>query len=889
MPTRKKNTALSERDKRLRELGRQRLEKLREQEERIRRHLESDRGKNDYQALRYLLHQVEVERHDLFNNLKIEDYVPKPGRARRGKRAISLYEPPPSPKEEEGPAPQPSKYNIPRPVPGQSLPSFLKKYTQHEERDSAAQSGRSWTSAPYVEVQLPVKGTDKIIAALRRFSEEGVRFVVRGWARKTFGSIQEARDALLRDAKLEGTISDWRELLELTKSAKEFRLLSDDKIQEAMSDSATGAALRIRRAALLAHCKSWSDRIVRSIKDSAPKGTHKDTLDRLVRPKLQGFHAAVNSGKHTNPQFPYLKNDRETVDLESVITQVLSFLDYPDKERYVKDKEDSKKRMHVTVLQEELGKASPRKRLELRRHKWAGKPYFQGTILRRREASLVWDTKEEVNGLALALHIKGFQPIDVKRYIYQDGTSLLSDFQLVANKKDRRGKACAVLKLKPKHDFLRWYSKHIENHNAGAPPERRCIHNTTQFVVVDPDGSKPRLFIRPAFKFYEPNKRVPDCHSPWKKPECRYLIGIDRGINYVLRAVVVDTEQKKVIQDIALEGKKREWKKIRDEIAYHQRMRDYALNQKAHPSVVAKHARALALARKKGRALGKFETVEAVTKLVDLCERDYGSGNYCFVLEDLEVHSMNLGRNNRVKHMAAVSDALVNQMRKRGYAYNSSTGKVDGVRYEGAWYTSQVSPFGWWAKRGEVEKAWKQDKARPIGRRVGQYYERPIEEGDVAPELFRKGHWKRPVGPNGKAKGKPKFCLEPSDALPTAPIRHTIAAKNNSFCKTDKDGLRPTHRKKFRIPSRPSVRLMTVWMSIRGVSPTITTSPGRTSGLNSASAFFRYREKSTGIRTTSPFGCTRTIETRVAGPRRVNPPARASASEMRGCMSSGNM
>jgi hypothetical protein len=788
----KSENTLSERDVRLREVGERRLEKLKEQEERIRRHLETERGKNDHQALRYLLHQIEVERNDLFHNLKDPMYIPLPGKPQRGRRRIQSVERPTVPGQRAGgPAPQPTKYAIPRPVPGTDLPAFSSKYQRREEREEGGQGGRSWTSAPYVEVALPIDGADKIIAALRRFAQKDERSIVRDWAKTKFGSISEARSALLEGARVSADPEVWRALLAQTRNAAEFHSLPDDVLREAMEPGATGPTSRVRRAALTVHQKYWVDQTAKAIKDSAPADTDKDTLDRRLRAGLKSFHTAVNSGKHTNPQFPYLTSEREVVDLQSVVEQVKAFLDDPDDERYVKDKDDDRKRHRVTVLQRELGKALPRRRVENERRRWAGKPYFQGTMTKRRQASLVWDTREEVNGLSLAVPIGGFPSIDPERYIYQDGTSLLSDYQL-ASAKTNRGKACAVLKLKPKHDFLRWYAKHVENHNPDAPLERRCVHNTTQFVVVDPDGPNPRLFIRPVFKFYEPNKTIADCHARWSKPQCRYLIGIDRGINYVLRAVVVDTHEKKVVEDIAIAGKKHEWRAIREEIAYHQRMRDIALNEGAHRSVVAKHVRALALARKKDRALGRFETVEAVARLVEQCEQKYGSGNYCFVLEDLAVGRMNLKRNNRVKHMAAVSDALINQMRKRGYAYHRQ-GDVDGVRFEGAWYTSQVSPFGWWAKRDEVEAAWNKDKTRPIGRRVGKYYENPPEDGEGnKPELYRRGRLARPRDADGRPYGRMRFLVEIGDELPEAPRRwnwggelfwdpHTTTFKDREF------------------------------------------------------------------------------------------------------------
>lgn len=769
---RSSSSDLSPLERSLRKVGENRLERLRVREEKIRKHIEQHpRGKNDHQALHFLLHQIEVERNDLYRNLKDPEYVPKPAKQRRERRQINVAKPPTRPKKEKGPQPESTKYVIRPPVPGKNLPAFASKYEARDTRDDSYQDGRSWTSAPYVEVELPILGADKVIQKLMKFVQKDERSIVRDWATKTYSSIEAAREALLVGAQVSEDVSVWRGLLAETKNAQNFAALSDDQIEAAMSKEAKGADLRPRRAALLVAQRHWVDQTVKAIKESAPSGVDKDTLDRRLRAGLRGFHTAANSGKHTNPQFPYLTAEKPVVPMESVVQSVLAFLDDPDDQRYTKDKEDDKKRHRVTVLQKELGKARPRKRLELQTPKWAGRPTVKGTISKRRDAALVWDTSKEANGLCLALPIGGMPKIDVEQFIYQDGTSLLSDCQ-IASKTTKKGAACAVLPLKPKHDFLRWFTKHVENHNPDAPLERRCLHNTTQFVIVDPEGPRPRLFVRPVFKFYDPGKTVPNTHETWKKPDCRYLVGIDRGINYVLRAVVVDTEEKKVIADIGLPGRKHEWRMIRDEIAYHQQMRDLARNTGKHASVVAKHVRALALARQKDRALGKFATVEAVAELVKKCEQDYGSGNYCFVLEDLDMGAMNLKRNNRVKHMAVMEEALVNQMRKQGYAYDGRRGRVDGVRHEGAWYTSQVSPFGWWAKRDEVEEAWKRDKTRPIGRKVGNWYEMPEpgQDGD-RPDTYRKGYWSKPKNAEGKPNGRNRFSVEPGDEKPDAERR----------------------------------------------------------------------------------------------------------------------
>lgn len=76
---------MSKREERLRQVGVNRLVRLKAREDKIRKHLESERGRNDHQTLHYLLHQIEVERNDLFNNLKDASYVPKLGKARRPK------------------------------------------------------------------------------------------------------------------------------------------------------------------------------------------------------------------------------------------------------------------------------------------------------------------------------------------------------------------------------------------------------------------------------------------------------------------------------------------------------------------------------------------------------------------------------------------------------------------------------------------------------------------------------------------------------------------------------------------------------------------------------------------------------------------------------------
>jgi hypothetical protein len=757
----------------LREIGERRLARLRKREDRLRCHLESDRGKNDWQSLHFLLHQIEVERNDLFHNLKQLDYVPKPGKPKRDRSNPAVVEPQP-PERKEGPGPVKGKtcHPILKPVPGNGLPRFRNKNDKPQDRSDTDQDGRSWCSAPFVEVKLPIRDAKRIVDALLKYKTADERDIVRSWAAKTFGSLEAAKPVLLAGAKIQADPAVYRGWLACATTAAEYRDWTDEQLKAAMTPDAKGEALRARRTVIALASSHWVTETVKSIKASAPAGADKDTLDRRLRAGLKGFFSAANGGQHSNPQFPYLTEERAVIPMDSVVSDVLRFLEDDDANRYVRDRKDDRKRHRVTILQKALGAARPRRRLELARRRWAGRPVISGTITRKRDAALVWDAQRDEDGLALALPIGGFAPIDPETWIYQDGRRLDCDKQLLT--KTGRGTGCAILPLILKHDFRRWYAKHVRNHDADAPQELRCEHNTTQFVLVDPHGQQPRLFIRPVLKFYEPNKQVPGTHEAWRKPQCRYLVGIDRGVNYVLRAVVVDTQELQVVADIGLPGRKHEWKAIREEIAYHQRMRDLARNQGKPQEVVLRHVKAVAKARRKDRALGKTETVEAVAKLVDQCEGELGSGNYCFVLENLELGAMNLKRNNRVKHLAAVEDALVNQMRKRGYLFRPKSGKVDGVRFEAARFTSQIAPSGWWARREEIEKAWNADKTRPIGRRVGNWYEMPAAEAEgQRPDVYRRGEWRKPRNEAGRPYGRSRFVVEPRDENPANPRRLT--------------------------------------------------------------------------------------------------------------------
>lgn len=726
----------------LRKVAEARLERLEARMQKLGQHLKNKPG--DLQAMHFLLHQIAVEFHDVERNLKHDPtWYPKP-KGKRDKRAIP--DPTPFPSRERGEAGLAKKYTIPRPV-------LLREDRIPEDQRSMGRGsgGRSWCSPPFVEVALPPGNEDKVIKRLDKYRIEEVQEIVRRWAEEKFGSIEMAKSSLKVGATLSNNAAVWRGLIALSPNSTSFDGLLDETLLQNPS---------ARRVACKWHQIEWVKQTAKSIVESAPVGVSKDALSMKIRAHLKSFHTAVNSykskknaetgemelvTKHTNPQFSYLTQEKPIVEAESVAAEVIAWLDLPIPDRYTKDEEDPKKRGRVTVLQKELGaaKRAAHWRGSEKSKPWAGRPHWKGTISRKREASLVFDLKTDQ--LALVLPLGGHTPLDLDRYVYIDGASPRSDGQLVS---DERGKAAVVMPLIPKHDFLRWYCKHVNNHDPDAPLNKRCVHNTTQFVVIpEHTGHPPRLFVRPVFKFYDPVKEIPDTHTYNATPHCRYLVGIDRGINAPYFAVVYDSETNSIIHARQGTGRKDEWRNLRNEIAAAQRERDEMRNAGAKPKQLEKVMDKIRRLRKRERGLNKVETVEAIAELVEWAEAELGECNYCFVLEELQ--QMNLKRNNRVKNIAAIKDALINQMRKKGYKYNDRSGRVDGVREESPWHTSAVSPFGWWANPEVLDK----DK-RFIGRRVGGHYCCDAENG-----LYLKGCYRKR---NGRY-GRPIFVLSDDD------------------------------------------------------------------------------------------------------------------------------
>lgn len=725
----------------LRKVAEARLVRLENKAQKLRGHL--NRKPGDLQAMHYLLHKVAVEQHDIRQNLKNNpEWTPQPKR-KKEKRTIPDSTPiPPRTKGDPG---TPKNYKIQSPVP---LPTS--RIPDNQKNMDRGSGGRSWCSPPFVEVALPPGKEQLVIRRLAKFKIDEHNEVVRLWAERNFGSIEEAKAELRKSATLPQDANAWRELIAHSKKATEFKGKSDDGLLQDAS---------ARRIATEYHQIEWVRNIRKAILDAAPQGVSKDALSSKLNAHLKSFHTAVNSfkqqknkqtgevelvTKHPNPQFPYLAQEKPILQTEAVAAEVIEWLQLQVEDRFKKDEKDPKKRGRVTVLQQKIGAA---KRAKHRRGTektlpWAGKPHWKGTLYRKREAALVWDIENEQ--LALALPTGGQTPIDPDKFIYLDGSQLNSDGQLLTAK---RGKSAFVMPLIPKHDFLRWYTKHVENHNPHAPLHKRCVHNTTQFVVIPGNEKRPpRLFIRPVFKFYDPVNEIPDSHTWNKKPACRYLIGIDRGINSPYFAVVYDSQANSITHVRSNEGRKEEWINLRNELAAAQRERDRLLNEGAKRKRIKTAQDKIRRLRKRERGLNKVETVEAIAELADWAENTLGRGNYCFVIEKLQ--PINLKRNNRIKHIAAIKEALVNQMRKKGYRYRDKTGRVDGVREESPWYTSKVSPFGWWAKPEEIEKT-----KLPVGRKVGKDYCFDAENG-----IHKKGAVRKPNG-----KGRAVFVLHDED------------------------------------------------------------------------------------------------------------------------------
>lgn len=690
---------------RLRQLAKQREAALLRKADKVREHLE--RFPKDLQSARFVLHELLVEAHDIHRNLeKDPEWVPKPkrGKVKKG-RAVGDVPAPPEREVVHEPRKE-SKYRLRPPVPP-AMP--LEDYLNAVKRGE----GRDWCSSPFIEVALPLnpQRVEELIAHLSKFRSDLAEEVVRAWAIHTYGSIPAAKQKLRDEAVLAEDEVLWRSSLEgfRTKDGRSVPKLGWDELR-----ADPGARKRVVKTLSFEYEKRVAQSIGEFAKGSEVFGqVSKDQLAKRLS-SLKAFFTGVNSGKHTNPQFPYLSDESDPLSRRNAgkfaADGIQEYLALPEDERYGNDP-DNPKRPRLRGLQKDLGAAMRpfMHRGQERPKRWRGTVLLEGTMTRRREGALLWDDAHEA--LVLVVPCGGQPGFAQDNFRYFDGRAL--DSQLLTTR--GRGQSSFVLPLLPKHDFLRWYDRHVQNHDADARPEFRCDHSTTQFVLLN-EGTeanpKYRMFIRPVLKFLDPEYEVKGTHDMFSLPECRYLIGIDRGINYPLRAVAVDLKERAVVWDYFVPGKVDEWKQLRGQIAYHQSQRSKLRNERGDKDKIERHSKALAALRKRERALGKVEVVEAIARLSDSAEIQFGTGNYCFVLEEL--NDFNLKRENRVKQIAAIRDALVNQLRKKGYKYESRSGKVDGLRFVGAHYTSQVSPSGVWIGKEALARS-----DQPIGRKIG--------------------------------------------------------------------------------------------------------------------------------------------------------------------------
>lgn len=345
---------------------------------------------------------------------------------------------------------------------------------------------------------------------------------------------------------------------------------------------------------------------------------------------------------------------------------------------------------------------------------------ISGSVTQRAQASILYDTKEDCLVLAVVYAQKVGKPIELGRYLNIDGTRIEDEIpspQLM-DRNTRKPKSVVVFKLQAKHDFLRWYNKHVQNHDENAPLHRRAELNSFKFHVVFPSNKSlpPKLFIVPTFSFWEED------FDPWEGianiDKARYHIGIDRGITYPIRAVVYDRQTNQIVEDIAMDGKTQEWRRANNAVAHLQSKIDRLRNTQGKQYQINEVSRKLGTWAKKRKNINQTEVVKFVAGLVQYCEEKFGRGNYCFILENFKFIQT---RYSGVNFMKIAMDALTNQMVKRGYSYFK--GKDNDIRVCGIWHvlaggTSQVSPSGW---------MYSDENDKLVGRGVGRYFEKSLD------------------------------------------------------------------------------------------------------------------------------------------------------------------
>lgn len=411
---------------------------------------------------------------------------------------------------------------------------------------------------------------------------------------------------------------------------------------------------------------------------------------RVFMPAAQSFFTSVVNQSKKNPRMPYLggKLDKPTMAeavnaMDDLMTLISSGGASAEAARECR-----------SIVQ---SATSTRKQRADRR--WCGRNVYTGSITQRQQGAMLWDKKDHC--MVYALQVGGFGDLDIGRYMYVDGEDLVSDGQLT------KSHSWAMLPIKARHEFRRWWLKHVDNHDAQAPAHRRAWQTTVQ-IVIDDD----RVFMRPVLDFGQEGGGL-----KVDVATCRYFIGIDIGVNYPLRAVTYDSQTKTIIHDLALYGDK--WSKLKryaeiDTIKGN--LDSGSTNRRQRRQQMAQ----LEKAYSRLKASGKPEVERAVAELVQKAEADYGRGNYCFVLEalnpaDLVSGARGVRRLKKVSSCAKVQEALHRQLVKMGYRnWKGKDGKprVDGLTFVSAYGTSQVAPSG--------KRFTKASTAHGDGRTVGQ-------------------------------------------------------------------------------------------------------------------------------------------------------------------------
>jgi len=247
----------------------------------------------------------------------------------------------------------------------------------------------------------------------------------------------------------------------------------------------------------------------------------------------------------------------------------------------------------------------------------------------------------------------------------------------------------------PHHDYIRWYNKHVHNHDANADAYKRGFCRSFQFRIVQHKSTgRLQMFVRPIFNFAAPSNGYLNFAKDHK---FKYHIGLDIGINNVFRAATYDTDNGDIVDVFALEHDKIHRLKIAQQIAQ--------LQSKIDSSTTLKQAeitRLRAETNKLRRKLRDLKTPikKAVAEMITLAEQKYGRGNYCFFLEGIQPNSMFGSKNMaRLRHATAigfVQESLVSQLSKIGYHSYEVNGKVRNtcVRFVPAYGTSQITPSG---------------------------------------------------------------------------------------------------------------------------------------------------------------------------------------------------